>query len=52
MVAVSTGRVSNEQAPFGGIKEPDVGREGSGYGLDDWLELKYVNLAGLSRGRN
>ncbi len=34
------------------IKEPGVGREGSGYGLGDWLELKYVNLAGLSRGRN
>jgi succinate-semialdehyde dehydrogenase/glutarate-semialdehyde dehydrogenase len=50
MVAVNTGRVSNEQAPFGGIKESGLGREGSKYGLDDWLELKYINLAGLSRG--
>jgi len=50
MVAVNTGRVSNEQAPFGGIKESGLGREGSMYGLDDWLELKYINLAGLSRG--
>jgi len=49
MVAVNTGRVSNEQAPFGGIKESGIGREGSRYGIDDWLELKYVNLAGLSR---
>src|SRR5487761_631291 len=49
MVAVNTGRVSNEQAPFGGIKESGIGREGSMYGIDDWLELKYVNLAGLSR---
>jgi succinate-semialdehyde dehydrogenase/glutarate-semialdehyde dehydrogenase len=49
MVAVNTGRVSNEQAPFGGIKESGIGREGSKYGIDDWLELKYVNLAGLSR---
>ena len=47
MVAVNTGRVSNEQAPFGGIKESGLGREGSKYGIDDWLELKYINLAGL-----
>jgi succinate-semialdehyde dehydrogenase/glutarate-semialdehyde dehydrogenase len=49
MVAVNTGRVSNEMAPFGGIKESGIGREGSRYGLDEWLELKYVNLAGLGR---
>jgi len=49
MVAVNTGRVSNEMAPFGGIKESGMGREGSKYGIDDWLNLKYVNLAGLSR---
>jgi succinate-semialdehyde dehydrogenase / glutarate-semialdehyde dehydrogenase len=49
MVAVNTGRVSNEMAPFGGIKESGIGREGSKYGIDDWLELKYVNLAGLGR---
>jgi succinate-semialdehyde dehydrogenase/glutarate-semialdehyde dehydrogenase len=48
MVAVNTGRVSNEQAPFGGIKESGLGREGSKYGIDDWLEFKYINLAGLS----
>jgi succinate-semialdehyde dehydrogenase/glutarate-semialdehyde dehydrogenase len=36
-------------APFGGIKESGIGREGSKYGIDDWLELKYVNLAGLGR---
>ena len=50
MVAVNTGRVSNEQAPFGGIKESGLGREGSKYGIDDWLDLKYINLTGLSRG--
>jgi succinate-semialdehyde dehydrogenase/glutarate-semialdehyde dehydrogenase len=49
MVAVNTGRVSNEMAPFGGIKESGIGREGSRYGLEEWLELKYVNLAGLGR---
>ncbi|MCX6502940.1 MAG: NAD-dependent succinate-semialdehyde dehydrogenase [Microbacterium sp.] len=49
MVAVNSGRVSNEQAPFGGVKQSGLGREGSRYGIDDWLELKYINLAGLSR---
>jgi succinate-semialdehyde dehydrogenase / glutarate-semialdehyde dehydrogenase len=48
MAAVNTGRVSNEQTPFGGIKESGLGREGSKYGIDDWLELKYINLSGLS----
>ncbi|MRH28759.1 aldehyde dehydrogenase family protein [Microbacterium sp. SYP-A9085] len=49
MVAINSGRVSNEQAPFGGWKQSGLGREGSSYGIDDWLELKYINLAGLSR---
>jgi succinate-semialdehyde dehydrogenase / glutarate-semialdehyde dehydrogenase len=47
MVAVNTGRVSGEMAPFGGIKESGLGREGSKYGLDDWLEIKYVNTGGI-----
>jgi succinate-semialdehyde dehydrogenase/glutarate-semialdehyde dehydrogenase len=45
MVAVNTGILSNEAAPFGGIKQSGLGREGSVYGLDDYLELKYVLLA-------
>jgi succinate-semialdehyde dehydrogenase/glutarate-semialdehyde dehydrogenase len=49
MVAVNGGRVSGEMAPFGGIKESGMGREGSKYGIEDWLELKYVNLGGISR---
>ncbi|MFC6022580.1 NAD-dependent succinate-semialdehyde dehydrogenase [Plantactinospora solaniradicis] len=49
MIAVNTGRVSGEQAPFGGIKQSGIGREGSKYGLDEWLEIKYLNLAGLDR---
>jgi succinate-semialdehyde dehydrogenase/glutarate-semialdehyde dehydrogenase len=49
VVGVNTGRVANEMAPFGGIKESGIGREGSKYGIDDWLELKYINLAGLGR---
>ena len=34
-------------APFGGIKESGIGREGSKYGIDDWLEIKYVCLGGI-----
>jgi succinate-semialdehyde dehydrogenase/glutarate-semialdehyde dehydrogenase len=49
MVGVNTGRVSNEMAPFGGVKQSGLGREGSKYGIDDWMEHKYINLAGLSR---
>jgi succinate-semialdehyde dehydrogenase/glutarate-semialdehyde dehydrogenase len=49
MISVNSGRVSNEQAPFGGIKESGLGREGSKYGIDDWLEIKYINLTGLDR---
>jgi succinate-semialdehyde dehydrogenase/glutarate-semialdehyde dehydrogenase len=51
MVAVNTGRVSGEMAPFGGVKQSGLGREGSKYGLEDWLEIKYVNIGGISDGR-
>lgn len=47
MVAVNNGRVSGEMAPFGGIKESGIGREGSKYGLEDWLDIKYVNMGGI-----
>ena len=42
MVAVNTGLISNEVAPFGGIKQSGLGREGSVYGMDEYLEMKYV----------
>jgi len=42
ILGVNTGIISTEVAPFGGMKESGIGREGSKYGLDDWLELKYV----------
>jgi len=48
IVGVNTGAVSNEVGPFGGIKESGVGREGSKYGIEEFLELKYVCLAGKS----
>ena len=44
IVGINTGIISTEVAPFGGMKESGIGREGSKYGLDDWLELKYVCL--------
>lgn len=42
MVGINTGIISNEAAPFGGIKQSGQGREGSKYGMDDYLEIKYV----------
>jgi len=48
MVGVNTGMISNEVAPFGGVKQSGLGREGSHHGIDEYLELKYVCMAGLS----
>lgn len=45
MVGVNTGLISNEVAPFGGIKQSGLGREGSKYGIEDYLEMKYMCLA-------
>lgn len=45
MVGVNTGLISTELAPFGGIKQSGQGREGSKYGIDDYLEIKYLCLA-------
>lgn len=49
MVGINTGRMSSEAAPFGGIKESGIGREGSKYGMDEYLELKYLCLGGLGQ---
>ena len=48
IVGVNEGIISNEMAPFGGVKESGHGREGSKYGLDDYLDVKYVCLGGLN----
>ncbi len=48
MVGVNTGLISTEVAPFGGIKQSGTGREGSKYGCDDYLEMKYVCIGGVS----
>ena len=47
MVGINEGIISTEVAPFGGIKQSGLGREGSKYGLDEYLELKYALLGGL-----
>jgi succinate-semialdehyde dehydrogenase/glutarate-semialdehyde dehydrogenase len=47
MVGINTGIVSNEAAPFGGVKQSGLGREGSHYGLDDYLVVKYLCVGGI-----
>jgi len=47
IVGVNTGLISTEVAPFGGIKESGIGREGSKYGIEDYVEIKYLCMAGL-----
>lgn len=48
IVGINTGRTSNEVAPFGGFKQSGIGREGSKYGIEDYLEIKYICLNELS----
>ncbi len=48
IVGVNTGIISTETAPFGGVKESGIGREGSKYGIDDYLEIKYICLGGIN----
>ena len=47
IVGVNTGIISNEVSPFGGVKQSGLGREGSKYGIDEFLEIKYVCLGGM-----
>jgi succinate-semialdehyde dehydrogenase/glutarate-semialdehyde dehydrogenase len=47
MVGVNEGLVTTEVAPFGGVKDSGIGREGSSHGIDEYLSLKYVSLGGL-----
>ncbi|MEJ2458310.1 MAG: aldehyde dehydrogenase family protein, partial [Novosphingobium sp.] len=42
MIGLNTGLISTEVAPFGGVKQSGLGREGSHYGLDDYMEVKYL----------
>jgi succinate-semialdehyde dehydrogenase/glutarate-semialdehyde dehydrogenase len=47
MVGINTGLISNEIGPFGGVKQSGLGREGSKYGIDEYLELKYLCIGGV-----
>ena len=47
IVGINEGIISNEVAPFGGVKESGIGREGSKYGMDDFVEIKYLCLGGI-----
>jgi succinate-semialdehyde dehydrogenase/glutarate-semialdehyde dehydrogenase len=48
MVGVNTGLISTEVAPFGGVKQSGLGREGSKYGTEDYLEIKYVCMGEIA----
>jgi succinate-semialdehyde dehydrogenase/glutarate-semialdehyde dehydrogenase len=49
MVGINTGLISNEVAPFGGVKQSGLGREGSHYGIEEFVEIKYLCLGGLDK---
>jgi succinate-semialdehyde dehydrogenase/glutarate-semialdehyde dehydrogenase len=49
MVGVNTGLITTEVAPFGGVKQSGLGREGSKYGVDEFVEVKYVCFGGVDR---
>ena len=49
MVCINDGILSTETAPFGGVKESGLGREGSKYGIDEYIEIKYITLGGIDR---
>jgi succinate-semialdehyde dehydrogenase/glutarate-semialdehyde dehydrogenase len=47
IVGVNTGLISTEVAPFGGVKQSGLGREGSKYGIDDFVQIKYISMGGI-----
>jgi len=49
MVGINEGIISNAAAPFGGVKQSGNGREGSKYGLDDYMEIKYLCMGGIDK---
>jgi succinate-semialdehyde dehydrogenase/glutarate-semialdehyde dehydrogenase len=48
MVGINTGLISNEVAPFGGVKQSGLGREGSHYGIEEFVEVKYLCFGGFN----
>ena len=49
IVGINVGIISNEVAPFGGVKESGIGREGSKYGIEEFLEVKYMCMGGIDK---
>jgi succinate-semialdehyde dehydrogenase/glutarate-semialdehyde dehydrogenase len=49
IVGINEGIILNEIAPFGGMKESGIGREGSKYGIEEFLEVRYVCMSGIDR---
>ena len=49
IVGINTGLISTAEAPFGGVKESGLGREGSKYGIEDYLEVKYLCMGGIDK---
>ena len=49
IVGANEGLISTEVAPFGGVKSSGLGREGSKYGIEDYLEIKYICLGGIGQ---
>ena len=49
IVGINTGIISTEVAPFGGMKQSGLGREGSKYGIDDYVEVKYLCIGGIAQ---
>lgn len=49
MIGINTGAISTELAPFGGVKESGIGREGSHYSIEEFVEVKYLLIGGLDR---
>jgi succinate-semialdehyde dehydrogenase/glutarate-semialdehyde dehydrogenase len=47
MVGINDGLISTAEAPFGGVKESGLGREGSSHGMEEYLEVKYMMMGGL-----
>jgi succinate-semialdehyde dehydrogenase/glutarate-semialdehyde dehydrogenase len=48
ILGINTGFISVEVAPFGGVKESGIGREGSKYGVDEWVQTRYLSLGGIA----
>jgi succinate-semialdehyde dehydrogenase/glutarate-semialdehyde dehydrogenase len=49
IVGINTGAISRELAPFGGVKESGIGREGARHGAEEFVEIKYMLMSGLDR---